>query len=541
MKNTHPPASPEHLLQKIKGDIEHGIGHVKDHISTISANSVPDLSASHLSAKDIIQDAKEALTREVKSLSTKVASVTQPNIATMALADIQAIILNDRPTPYYGTLVALKVNDGKIGRQLIKAVLPEVTSSQDFQKDMAANLTLVMTYEGLKALGLPQSSLDSFPENFKIGMAGRADILGDTGDNDPKHWLAPFGDKGDIHICAAIIANSQATWQAKLAELKQALAPYSDSQNQNTAIEILVTHDFGADGAVKNVFGYRDGISNPEVAGSGIHLANNHERPIAAGEFVLGYQGEAGVISPMPQPEVLGKNGAFMVLRKYQSHVADFNRYCLQQSDNDPAKADQLGAKMFGRWRSGAPITLSPEHDDPALGEDEKRNNNFDYSNDSVGKGCPLGSHARRMNPRNTKDFILSDVRLHRIIRRSVSYGDIVPPHVTKDDGKPRGLIFIGINAHAMDTLEFLQSQWINDGNFMNLGEERDPLLGVHEGNDHAEADVFSVPAEPIRQRHTGILQFNTLQGGEYLFIPSLSALKWISELGENKNNNDTN
>ena len=145
------------------------------------------------------------------------------------------------------------------------------------------------------------------------------------------------------------------------------------------------------------------------------------------------------------------------------------------------------------------------------------------------------------MNPRNTKDFILSDVRLHRIIRRSVSYGDIVPPHVTKDDGKPRGLIFIGINAHAMDTLEFLQSQWINDGNFMNLGEERDPLLGVHEGNDHAEADVFSVPAEPIRQRHTGILQFNTLQGGEYLFIPSLSALKWISELGENKNNNDTN
>ena len=100
---------------------------------------------------------------------------------------------------------------------------------------------------------------------------------------------------------------------------------------------------------------------------------------------------------------------------------------------------------------------------------------------------------------------------------------------------------FYGINAHAMDTLEFLQSQWINDGNFMNLGEERDPLLGVHEGNDHAEADVFSVPAEPIRQRHTGILQFNTLQGGEYLFIPSLSALKWISELGENKNNNDTN
>ena len=106
-------------------------------------------------------------------------------------------------------------------------------------------------------------------------------------------------------------------------------------------------------------------------------------------------------------------------------------------------------------------------------------------------------------------------------------------PTCIQDDGQERGLFFIGINAHAMDTLEFLQSQWINDGNFMNLGEERDPMLGVHAGSD-ADSDVFTVPDEPIRKRHTNILQFNTLQGGEYLFVPSLSALKWISELNEN-------
>ena len=82
-----------------------------------------------------------------------------------------------------------------------------------------------------------------------------------------------------------------------------------------------------------------------------------------------------------------------------------------------------------------------------------------------------------------------------------------------------------------MNTLEFLQSQWINDGNFMNLGEERDPLLGVHNGDNEAESDTFTEPSDPIRKRHKGILQFNTLQGGEYLFIPSISALKWISEL----------
>ena len=114
---------------------------------------------------------------------------------------------------------------------------------------MDANLTIVMTYKGLKALGLPQSSLDSFPENFKAGMAGRSDILGDKGDNDPSNWLAPFGDKGDIHICGAVIANSQEKWQAKLAELKQTFAPYLDTSRN--AIEILVEHDFGVDGDVK--------------------------------------------------------------------------------------------------------------------------------------------------------------------------------------------------------------------------------------------------------------------------------------------------
>ncbi len=74
-----------------------------------------------------------------------------------------------------------------------------------------------------------------------------------------------------------------------------------------------------------------------------------------------------------------------MVLRKYRSNVADFHHYCLEQSDNDPAKADKLGAKMFGRWRSGAPITLSPDHDDEALGKDNVANNKFDYIDEPYG------------------------------------------------------------------------------------------------------------------------------------------------------------
>ena len=74
-----------------------------------------------------------------------------------------------------------------------------------------------------------------------------------------------------------------------------------------------------------------------------------------------------------------------------------------------------------------------------------------------------------------------------------------------------------------MDTLEFLQQQWVNDGDFMSLGDERDPNIGLQE-----DGATFTIPQEPVRRRIHGIETFNVLRGGEYFFMPSLSALKWI-------------
>ena len=484
-----------------------------------------------------LKGVKEEVGDGIEMMARRARGVFNPNLVTMQLKDIQSIVLRERPTPYFGTVVALKINNADVGKQMLAQVLPDVTGSEDWHKDMQATLSIVMTYEGLQALGVPQSSLDSFPESFKAGMAARAEQLRDFDVNAPENWMAPFGDKGDIHVGAAIIADTKDKWQAKLDELRDNLTDHIDVDNPaNGDVEILIEQDFGSNDNVKNVFGYRDGISNPEIQGSGIQTPSNHDGdPIAAGEFVLGYEGEAGLVAPMPQPEVLGKNGSFMVLRAYHSHVATFNKYRKDNTDSEE-EAELLGAKMWGRWRSGAPLVLSPDHDDKALGDDPSRNNDFGYKDDPYGKKCPFGAHIRRMNPRDSEDFILSDVRIHRIVRRSVGFGEVVPPDVIEDDGKDRGLFFIGINAHAMETVEFLQSQWINDGNFMSLGEEKDPMVGLHSGDKggsdkDSDADTFTVPADPIRKRYHGIETFNTLHGGEYFFIPSLSALKWISEL----------
>jgi deferrochelatase/peroxidase EfeB len=307
----------------------------------------------------------------------------------------------------------------------------------------------------------------------------------------------------------------------------RALAIAREQYERFSGVSVVYAQDFGFQPGDLNPLGYKDGIDQPPIEGSGAEPLPGQGRPIKAGEFILGYPGEAGTPLPMPQPDVLGRNGTYVGLRKYQTRVGAFNRF-LRAHGSTEEERELLAAKLVGRWRSGAPLVLAPDVDDPALGADPRRNNDFGYAHDRQGRQAPFGCHIRRMNPRDTVLSRLTDVDLHRLIRRGTTYGPPYDPNALseKDDEVPRGAIFLFISAKAMATMEFLQQEWINDGNFIGAGDERDPIIGRQE-----DGATFTIPREPVRRRVNGIETFNVLRGGEYFFMPSLSALRWLGAL----------
>src|SRR6478672_7562716 len=454
----------------------------------------------------------------VKETITGNSSVAVP---ALELNEIQATVLRHRPAPYFGTHVLLGVDDAKAGRELLRRLLPYVDSAANWWSAADPWLSVAVSYAGLEALGVPHSSLVSFPEAFRVGMAARARQLGDHDANDPKNWERPFG-TGDVHIGLSAFSDSEEKRRRVLAIARERFEHFP-------GIRVLASQDFGAQPNDVNPLGYKDGIDQPSIEGSGVEPPPGRGRPIKAGEFVLGYPGEAGVPLPMPQPAILGRNGTYVGFRKYQSRVGAFNRF-LHVNGSTEQERELLAAKLVGRWRSGAPLTLAPDVDNPALGEDPQRNNDFNYTNDRRGLQVPLGSHIRRMNPRDTELARLTDVNVHRIIRRGTTYGAPYDPNALSeaDDQVPRGASFLFISAKAMATMEFLQQEWINDGNFIGAGNERDPIIGLQR-----DGATFTIPKAPVRRRVHGIDTFNVLRGGEYFFMPSLSALRWIGNLAD--------
>jgi Dyp-type peroxidase family len=305
-----------------------------------------------------------------------------------------------------------------------------------------------LTYQGLKALGVPDSSLASFSWEFRQGMAARAKELGDVGESSPENWEKPLG-SADVHV---IIVGVSPDAQSLETAMARARKTYEDMKG----VVAIWRQNCHALPDEKEPFGFRDGISHPAIEGSGISGSNPKEQPLKAGEFVLGYTDELGAVQKT-EPELLGRNGTYVVFRKLHQRVAEFRKYLIANATSEMGE-ELLAAKMMGRWRSGAPLALCPLHDNPEVGVDSKRNNDFLYEqDDAAGLKTPGGSHIRRTNPRDAS--IAGVTRIHRMIRRGTAYGTLLPEGVVEDDDEDRGLMFAFVGAHIGRQFEFVQSR----------------------------------------------------------------------------------
>ena len=154
-----------------------------------------------------------------------------------------------------------------------------------------------------------------------------------------------------------------------------------------------------------------------------------------------------------------------------------------------------------------------------------KRINDFGFADDPNGLRCPLGSHIRRSNPRDAKGFF--DGRLsdrHRIVRRGRPYGPPLPGGELEDDGADRGLVFVCFQANLWRQFETIQSLWIDDGDPFGLGPDKDFLVG----EPHGTEGKMTIPGRPpyfLKPQP----RFVTTRGGEYLFQPSMRALRGLA------------
>lgn len=411
---------------------------------------------------------------------------------------------------------------------------------------------LALTFRGLQALGLGRAAEASLPDAFREGMAARAADNGDDGDSAPEEWDAYWRVPG-IDLWLGIYAETDAgatnlehDWRAAIAanawdveivavqtaaHLAAGDTPlYLDDDRRFADPELLVEH-----------FGFHDGVTNPAVHGiwdaqrptpSLTRVPGNGKfedgrwRPLAAGEFLFGYVDELHEVPVAPLPNELAHNGSFMVYRKLHQNVDRFHDYVRAQAIAAGVRPDYVAEKMIGRRREGRSFN------DPC------RDNNFLFDADHDGRRCPLGAHIRRANPRDTLGFESRLVDRHRILRRSVPYGELVGSNQREadvnDPAEGQGLIFIGLCASLTRQFEFIQRQWINFGNDFSQGDDRDPVVGSHDGTggmvippnawDPGDATTLSAgePAVFCRQ----LPPFVQTRGGDYFFLPGIEALR---------------
>jgi Dyp-type peroxidase family len=486
--------------------------------------------------------------------------------ALLDLNDIQSFILYPVAFPH-SRYCFFHFPDATCGRRFVKDIAAMTTDATlppgaPLNGRKPWEVSAAFTFNGLSALGIPPRSLRSFPLEFQQGMKARArDLLVDRGDSDPENW-EPLWRDGRVHMLV-ILQSLEEKSQSQGVLSVEALLGMVETSASRYGVELLYVQHAAAlvtEGSAgmptdKEHFGYSDGIGNPDIEGEGwpAHPGSGKSDgkggwiPLKPGEFVLGYVNESGELPHAPVPMMLGRNGSFLAYRKLHEHVGRFRSWLREEGAKYHGGPELLAAKLVGRFRDGTPLEISPDSAYPVTAKDRldpsfaAKLTDFNYSQDKEGSRCPMGSHIRRMNPRDSLGFDGVLVNQRRIIRRGLPYGSWVPEKTPDavmdeldrfdDENESRhGVIFMALQASLERQFEFVQREWLNYGNDFRQGNDRDPILGNRENGSRAVIQG-DASADRLRPMHVckGLPQFVTTRGGEYFFIPGIAALRAIA------------
>ena len=486
------------------------------------------------------------------------------SMSNLEYGDTQGIIFRGYNTLPAACFVLLQISEGRTrdAKSWLKTLVDEneITNAETKERRKDA-IQVAFTVQGMRTLGLDGRT--HFSCEFEDGMATRHKqrILGDHGESSPCNWV--WGGTQDnaetIHILLMLYAAVER--EGDTSQLDQLYASHQQRFEESGLAKVirLSTRTLTQR---KEHFGFADGIAQPILAGTPRAQATpNKGNVLPPGEFILGFknlydrypESPAVPASLDPRnllPELksgehdLGRNGSYMVFRQLKQDVKAFWEFLdaktTRDGRSDPEARDWMAAKLVGRWRSGVSLMHSPDRDDPNLDPGD----NFSYvdsegsDSDPLGFKCPLGSHIRRTNPRDSvfpgTDNLLSDSNKHRILRRGRAYGPAVAPSMepedileAQDNGQERGLHFICFNSDIARQFEFVQHTWINNPKFASMYSETDPLVGAHTHN----MSNFTIPAHPVRKRLTGLDRFVSVRGGAYFFLPGIRAIRVLAEL----------
>jgi deferrochelatase/peroxidase EfeB len=453
------------------------------------------------------------------------------------------------------------------------------------QPDPGKVTLLALSARGLARLGLDAGQLASFPFAFRTGMADpvRSTILADTGDDKPAQWIWGGGNEVDaaLILYAAekdVLARAMRDAAEGIAEAGGVVVHQVGFRPLEDAAQVS---GGGRRNQAKEAFGFADGVSQPIVKGTRRWLKEADSiHTVEPGEFLLGYPDNRGghAFSPLVRAEEdphnllpvvdpvyarghypsldqsgasrdrdLGRNGSYLVIRQLAQDVAAFDqsvaqaaRQCADHPGMPPdleqwQREEWVAAKMVGRWRDGTSLVRYPQR--PGTGWDGKidvePDNGFLLgAEDPIGHRCPFGAHVRRANPRDTMEpgsmAQLAINNRHRILRMGRRYD------AYQHDGgsETEGLFFMCLNVELERQYEFIQQTWVMAMQFMGVENEVDAILG--RGSHKPDAAPHKTARLTIPTPHGPIYVRNLrdvvqVRGGGYFFLPSKSALAWLS------------